>query len=87
MDPALFDKYKKQKSERKTERGDLMKYFMEHINQNRPDHEKLTMPRMGVILKGLTVTDLYYMKAQFEDRLERNDLLTAVKHFWWSLRA
>lgn len=85
MDLKHFKKYEPEPS-RETERGELMKYFMDELNSSRGKLPKLTMGRMGKILQGLEVKDLYYMKSQFEDRLSRNGRDAASKHFWWSIK-
>lgn len=87
MDANLFKKYKPKSSGRATERGELMKYFVDELNVSRRGKLRpLTIGRMGKVLQGLSVQDLYYMKSQFEDRLRRNGRDAASKHFWWSLR-
>lgn len=66
---------------RKTERGELMRYFMTHLNASRM-HDKLpliSMARMGKILQGIPTKDLYYLKS----------VCSAAKHFskkfWWEV--
>ena len=52
-------------SERKTERGELMRYFRAHLNVSRVEdgHGLITMARMGKILEGIPTRDLYYLKS------------------------
>lgn len=54
---------------RETERGELMKYFLDRINPGRVRDglPKLTMPRMGRILEQIPTKDLYYLKRICDD--------------------
>lgn len=54
---------------RETERGELMKYFLDRINPGRirDGLPKLTMPRMGKILEQIPTKDLYYLKRICDD--------------------
>ncbi len=54
---------------RETERGELMKYFIDRINPGRirDGLPKLSMPRMGKILEQIPTKDLYYLKRICED--------------------
>lgn len=54
---------------RQTERGELMKYFLERINPGRVRDglPKLSMPRMGKILEQIPTKDLYYLKRICDD--------------------
>jgi hypothetical protein len=71
------------KRDRSTERGDLMKYFMDRLNPYRRQDgfPPLTYPRMGRILQGLTERDLYYLKSRCEDAKSFS------KTFWYLLDA
>jgi hypothetical protein len=78
----LSEKFAKTKStEKKTERGELMRYFVTHLNASRA-HANLpliTMARMGRILQGIPTKDLYYLKS----------ICSKAKHFskkfWWEI--
>ncbi len=50
---------------RQTERGELMKYFCERINQARMRDglAPITMGRMGKTLEKIPTKDLYYLKS------------------------
>ena len=67
---------------RKTERGELMKYFCERINSGRlrDGLAKITMGRMGKTLEKIPTKDLYYLKSVC-DKAENFG-----KKFWWELR-
>jgi hypothetical protein len=66
-----------------SERGDLMQYFMERLNpsRRRDGFPPLTYPRMGKILQGLTLPDLYYLKSICDDAKSFS------KTFWYQLDA
>lgn len=66
---------------RETERGELMRYFCDHLNatRSRDGYEKITMPRMGKILESIPTKDLYYIKRVC------NDAKDFSKTFWWLL--
>ncbi|HEY4514183.1 MAG TPA: hypothetical protein VJH69_02565 [Candidatus Paceibacterota bacterium] len=51
--------------DRRTERGELMKYFCERINSDRRNDGMplITMPRMGKMLEKIPTKDLYYIKS------------------------
>ncbi len=69
------------KKERATERGELMRYFMEHLNRARVRDglPSLTMPRMGRILVAIPTKDLYYLKSVCEQARDFS------KKFWWEV--
>ena len=58
-----------QKQMRETERGELMKYFIERINPGRVRDglPKIAMARMGKILEQIPTKDLYYLKRICDD--------------------
>jgi len=68
-------------NERKTERGELMRYFRAHLNASRAEIglPLISMPRMGKILEGIPTRDLYYLKS----------VCSKAKHFskkfWWEV--
>lgn len=66
---------------RKTERGELMKYFRAHLNASRAESgfTIITMSRMGKILEGIPTRDLYYLKSVC-DRAKHFS-----KKFWWEV--
>jgi hypothetical protein len=70
------------KKERSTERGELMRYFMETLNRTRARDglPPLTMPRMGRVLQVIPTKDLYYLKRVCEDSKDFS------KKFWWELK-
>lgn len=66
---------------RKTERGELMKFFCTELNRSRradglPD---ITMARMGKILEKIPTKDLYYLKRVCSEAKDFS------KKFWWLL--
>jgi len=67
--------------ERKTERGELMRYFRAHLNAARATdgHELITMSRMGKILEGIPTRDLYYLKSVCSKAKNFS------KKFWWEV--
>jgi len=54
---------------RETERGELMKYFIDRINPGRirDGLPKLSMARMGKILESIPTKDLYFLKRVCDD--------------------
>ena len=68
-------------NDRKTERGELMKYFCERINAERlrDGLAPITMGRMGKTLEKIPTKDLYYLKSVC-DQTENFS-----KKFWWLL--
>ncbi len=70
------------KKERATERGELMKYFMERLNIARKrDHiPPLTMPRMGRLLVAIPTQDLYYLRSVCDQSKDFS------KKFWWEIK-
>lgn len=57
------------KRSRETERGELMRYFVDRINPGRVRDglPKITMPRMGLMLEQIPTKDLYYLKRVCDD--------------------
>lgn len=66
---------------KKTERGELMKYFCDRLNVSRirDGLTPLSMGRMGMLLQGIPTKDLYYLKS----------ICDSAKHFskkfWWEI--
>ena len=54
---------------RQTERGELMRYFVDRINPSRVRDglARITMARMGKILEQIPTKDLYYLKRICDD--------------------
>lgn len=71
----------KKKPSRKTERGELMRFFQRHLNYSRAADglPKLTMGRLGKILEGIPTDDLYYLKSV----CSRSKNFS--KKFWWEI--
>ena len=69
------------KAERATERGEMMKYFMERLNPGRvrDDYPPLSLPRMGRLLVAIPTKDLYYLKSVCEQSKDFS------KKFWWEI--
>ena len=66
---------------RKTERGELMRFFTRNLNFSRA-HDglaPLTMARMGKILEGIPTKDLYYLKGVCSRAKNFS------KKFWWEV--
>ncbi len=66
---------------RETERGELMRYFIERLNRSRlrDGLPPVTMGRMGKMLEKIPTKDLYYLKSVC-DRAENFS-----KKFWYLL--
>ena len=64
-----------------TERGELMKYFIERINPGRMQDglAPLTMGRMGKLLQQVPTKDLYYLKRVCDDAMHFS------KKFFWEV--
>lgn len=66
---------------RKTERGELMRYFQKQLNYARANDglPKITMGHLGKILEGIPTKDLYYLQS----------VCSKAKHFskrfWWEV--
>jgi len=69
------------KRDRATERGELMKYFMEKLNVSRPQVglPLLSMARMGRLLMATPTEDLYYLKTVCDQSKDFS------KKFWWEV--
>ena len=64
-----------------TERGELMRYFVNHLNSTRMQdgYPRITMAHMGKILENIPTKDLYYIKRVCDDAPNFS------KRFWWEL--
>jgi hypothetical protein len=64
-----------------TERGELMKYFMDTLNtsRRRDGLAPLSMPRMGKVLQAIPTKDLYYLKSVCDQAKDFS------KKFWWEI--
>lgn len=70
-----------QKKSKKTQRGELMRFFQRHLNYTRARDglPMLTMARMGKILEGIPTDDLYYLKSVCSRAKNFS------KKFWWEI--
>lgn len=77
----------KKKADRATERGELMKYFMERLNPSRVRDglPALTMARMGRLLVAIPTRDLYFLKSVCDDANARGGAGAFSKKFWWEI--
>lgn len=66
---------------KKTERGELMRFFVRHLNHARATdgHAPITMARMGFILEKIPTDDLYYLQSVCMKAKNFS------KRFWWEL--
>lgn len=66
---------------RKTERGELMRYFKRRLNISRAKDglALISMARLGRILEGIPTADLYYLRTVC-DRSKNFS-----KKFWWEV--
>ena len=82
----ISDGSSRSKRERQTERGELMKYFMERLNPGRvrDGYAPLNLARMGRILVAIPTRDLYYLKSVCEDAAARGKDFS--KKFWWEVK-
>ena len=78
---ADIAKAKKLEKSRKTERGELMRFFMRHLNYSRKQdgHAPITMARMGFILEKIPTQDLYYLQSVCIKAKNFS------KKFWWEV--
>lgn len=67
--------------EKKTERGELLRYFKDALNFYRKIDglPLISMARMGKILEGIPTTDLYYLKSVCDKASNFS------KRFWWEV--
>lgn len=66
---------------RRTERGELMQYFIERLNPARikDGYAPLTMGRMARLLLATPTKDLYYLKSICDEAKDFS------KKFWWEI--
>ena len=69
------------KRDRATERGDMMRYFLDKINRARVGDglPAITMGRMGRLLLATPTKDLYYLKSICDQAPNFS------KKFWWEI--
>ncbi|HET8581034.1 MAG TPA: hypothetical protein VFL98_01030 [Candidatus Paceibacterota bacterium] len=69
------------KPDPRTERGELMRYFLERLNPERiaDGYPPMTMSRMGKLLEKIPTKDLYYLKRVCDDAKH------FAKKFWWEI--
>jgi hypothetical protein len=82
---AHIDREKKRG--RATERGELLRYFIEQLNRTRVRDglPLLTLPRMGRLLEKIPTKDLYYLRSICEDSASRGGIVAFSKRFWWEI--
>lgn len=70
-----------EKPDKRTERGEMMKYFLENINAHRvtDGYKAITMGHMGRLLQKIPTKDLYYLKSVCDQSKNFS------KKFWWEI--
>ena len=68
--------------DRRTERGELMRYFCDELNPSRTREgmQPISMGRMGRLLQGIPTKDLYYLQTVCKGAKNFS------KKFWWELK-
>lgn len=66
---------------RLTERGELMRFFLRHLNHSRKQDglAPMTMAHLGTVLEQIPTADLYYLKSVCSQAKNFS------KKFWWEL--
>ncbi len=66
---------------RQTERGELMRFFLRHLNYSRKNDglAPMTMAHLGTVLEKLPTQDLYYLTSGC------SQAKSFSKTFWWEL--
>lgn len=66
---------------RLTERGELMRFFLRHLNLSRKQDglPPMTMAHLGTVLEQIPTQDLYYLKSVCSQAKHFS------KRFWWEL--
>lgn len=66
---------------RLTERGEIMRFFLRHLNHSRVQDglQPMTMAHLGVVLEQIPTADLYYLKSVCSRAKNFS------KRFWWEL--
>lgn len=66
---------------RLTERGEMMRFFLRHLNHARAADglAPMTMAHLGVVLEKIPTADLYYLKSVCSQAKNFS------KTFWWEL--
>lgn len=90
MQSSLFDKYKVQVKDSRTERGELLKQFLEQINMSRlgTHYKQVSIAKIGMDVAHIPTKDLYYLLSICKDagtRAKRYDQGFA-KMFYWSIK-
>jgi hypothetical protein len=67
--------------DKRTERGELMKYFLEQVNMARvaDGFRAMSMGHMGKLLQKIPTKDLYYLKSVCDNSKNFS------KKFWWEI--
>ena len=82
----LLAKYTPQKKTRRTERGDLIGYFLEKINTGRGEkYKKLNYGAIAYFLTKIPTSDLYYIKSTCDAWEKQNRPWGAL--FWTLLKS
>lgn len=66
---------------RQTERGEMMRFFLRHLNHSRTKDglAPMTMAHLGTVLEKIPTQDLYYLKSICSQAKNFG------KKFWWEL--
>lgn len=82
---TLFQNYKiPEKIKHRSERGDLLNYFLENIKNK--DGKSFNIKRIAFVLSHLKTPDLYYFQSVCKDVQNRRGQEALNKFFWWSLK-
>lgn len=80
-----FKNYKIEKPKPRSERAELLSYFVENIKNK--DDKPFNARMIAVKLSHLSVQDLYYFKSVCKDIYNRQGQTALNKYFWWSIKA
>ena len=71
----------------RTERGDLLQFFLDKLNAARKGtkYKPLTPAALAVKLSHLKLPDLYYLKSSCLDAEREGKPFSAI--FWWSIKS
>ena len=69
----------------KSERADLLKFFIENIPDKNGNKYKPQF--LAVKLSHLSKSDLYYFISVCKDILSRKGQVSMQKYFWWSIKS
>lgn len=82
---ASYLNYKKEDRGKISQRAELIKFFVDNLKDR--EGKKYEARRIAVKLSHLEMRDLYFLRSECQDIINRRGVKAMNKWFWWSIKS